>query len=84
MSPKLLEKEIEKQSKLLDKEIPGMLSGNSLLKGKFIAFYDGASVVGDTHKECFTKAEKKFGDKSAFVVDEITDQKLFVSALIKL
>jgi hypothetical protein len=80
-SSKNIEGEVKKQSALLEKEKPSIAS--SLLEGKFIAFYNGETIVGNTHQECFDKALEKFGHK-AFVIDELSDKKLLVSALIRI
>ena len=80
---KNIEAEVIKQSELLSKKIPGMLA-DTIFKGKFVAFYNDETIVGDSHEECFNKAEAKFGSNKGYVIDEITGQKLYVSALIKL
>jgi len=76
------ELEIKKQSTLLAKEIENILYKSSVLIGKFIAYFNGNIVIGDSHEECFTKAEKKFG-KASFAISEITSKKLLVSSLVK-
>ena len=83
MSYSQLEKEVKHQASILDKIIPKYLESESF-KGKFIAFFDGVTLFGETHKECFEKAEKNFGAKTAYVIDEIAEKKLIVSALVKL
>ena len=77
----ILESQVKKQSGLLAKEMPKILA-SALMVGKFIAFFDGATIVGNTHEECFNKAEKQFGNKG-FAIAEVTPNKLMVSALVK-
>lgn len=75
-----IESSVKKQSILLEKVMPDLLKQYST--GKFVAFFNGATLVEDTHEACFDKAEKAFGDQG-FVISEITQQPLFVSSIIK-
>jgi hypothetical protein len=74
-----LESAVKKQALLLEKEMPNLLKQHA---GKFVAFFNGATIVQDNHEACFKQAEKAFG-KDGFVINEITNQPLFVSSLVK-
>lgn len=82
MSHSTLESQVKKESGLLAKQVSSILSESSLMEGKFVALFEGTSVTGDTHLECFKKAEKQFGTKG-FAIAEITSKKPVVSALVK-
>lgn len=81
MSIKTIESQVKHQSILLAKELPNLIA-SSLMVGKFIAFFNGQTVIKDTHEECFKEAEKYFGS-SGFVISEVTVKKLMVSSLVK-
>jgi hypothetical protein len=78
---KKLEGVVIEQSKLLKELMPSLLKH---YKGKFVAFLDGNTIIGDSHAECYTKASKQWGADSGFVIDEISSQVAMVSALVKL
>lgn len=83
MSNSTLESQVKKQAALLANEVENILSKSSIMLGQFVAFFNGVIVTGNSHAECFKKAEEKFGD-NGFAISEITAQKPVLSSLIKL
>lgn len=84
MSYKAIEAQVKKQSALLAKAVQRLSASSPHLIGKFMAYFEGNTVVGNTHEQCFCEAEKKFGN-NGFAIAEIAPKKhLLVSALIKL
>ena len=81
MSTKALEGMVKKQSALLEEKMPSLLSAHL---GRYVAFFDGMIIPGETHQACFDKAEKQFGPAKGFVVEKVSSQVAMVSALIKL
>ena len=81
MSIKQLEGMVKKQSALLEEKMPSLLTAHI---GKYVAFFDGIIIPGDSHKQCFDKAEKEFGPSKGFVVEKVSAQVALVSALVKL
>jgi hypothetical protein len=77
---KKLESAVKKQAFLLEKKMPDLIKEHL---GKFVAFFEGAIIIEETHEGCLTKAEKAFGRDQGFVINEVSNQPLFVSALVK-
>lgn len=81
MSTKQLEEMVKKQSALLEAQMPSFLKS---FTGKYVAFFDGTIIPGDSHKECYEKASEQFGKNKGFVVEKVSSQVALVSALVKL
>ena len=75
-----LEGVVKEQSKLLKEQMPSLLAA---YQGKFVAFFGGTFIIAESHRDCFAKAEKQFGDKG-FVIDQVTSLVPMISALVKL
>ena len=71
---------VKKQALLLEKEMPELVKEHL---GKFVAFFNGAVLIKESHEACYLAAEKAFGRDRGFVVNEITLRPRLVSSLIK-
>ncbi|MCL5674956.1 MAG: hypothetical protein M1501_04355 [Candidatus Omnitrophica bacterium] len=81
MNMKKMEKEVKKNSLMLDKEMDSFIKS---AESKYVVYNKGKSYIADTLKNGVELGIKNFGEDTGFAVKKITKSMPILSSLVKI
>ena len=81
MNLKKMERQVKKNSALLDKKLKSLIESN---KDKYVVFHEGEHHIVNSLAEGLNKGIECFGKDTGFVLEKLTPAIPILSSLVKL